>query len=100
MKLKLSVTKGDIKNGEQAQPNNCAVARALKRNIDGIKNVSVFVNHAHFSVKTNKKFATYVCSMPKEASNFIRNFDRGLAVTPAKFTFNFTPIAYYKTANY
>lgn len=101
MKLNLSVTKGDIENGEKAQPNNCAVARALKRNIDGIKDVAVFVNHAHFRVRKNKKTTNYVASLPKEANKFIRNFDRGLAVVPSKFKMTFIPLASYKSfANY
>jgi len=101
MKLNLSVSKGDIENGEKAQPNNCAIAKALKRNVAGLKEVAVFVNHAHFKVNKNKKSINYVCSMPKEASKFIRDFDRGLAVAPFKLKLNFTPLASYKSfANY
>jgi len=89
--LKLHVSNSDIKNGEQANPQDCAIARTLKRNKQlNLKDVSVL--HNVCTIKTiNKrgKINTYRASLPEEAQNFIKKFDHGKAVAPLAFVLNF-----------
>jgi hypothetical protein len=89
--LKLHVSKSDIKNGELANPQNCAIARTLKRN-KHIKIRSVSVLPSVCTIKTiNKsgKTQTLRASLSEEAREFITNFDHGLPVMPFKLVLNF-----------
>lgn len=86
MKKTINITEKNIFEGEKANPQNCAIARAIKRNMKG-KLMSVSVLPSHIVVKTKNK--EYIAAMPKEGSNFIKRFDRGLAVNSFKLNLKF-----------
>lgn len=86
MNKKINITERNIFEGEKANPQNCAIARAIKKEMKGkIKSVSVLPSHVTFETK-NKH---YVAEMPKEGTEFIKRFDRGLAVAAFELKLNF-----------
>jgi hypothetical protein len=86
MKKTINVTNKNILQGEKTNPQNCAIARAIKGNIkEKIKNISVLPSHV--TLETNKKHL--IAEMPKEGIDFIKRFDRGLAVAAFKLKLNF-----------
>jgi len=79
MNKKINIKEKNITQGEKANPQNCAIARALKEQYKKkIKNVSVLPSHVVLEFLKE----TYTASMPKEGKEFIKRFDRGLAVNP------------------
>ena len=77
--LKFKITDKNILEGEKANPQNCAIARAIKDKYKNkIKNVSVLPSHVVLEFKKH----TYTAHMPKEGTNFIKKFDRGIEVNP------------------
>jgi hypothetical protein len=86
VKKTINITEKNIFEGEKANPQNCAIARAIKRNMKG-KLMSVSVLPSHIVVKTKNK--EYIAVMPKEGSSFIKRFDRGLAVNSFKLNLKF-----------
>ena len=98
MKSKFNITKNNIKNGKQADPADCAIAQAVKREMNKqgvkIKNVSVLpydIRMDVFNSKTNK-----VChlsaTMPEYGANFIKKFDSGEKVKPFELEVTFKKI--------
>jgi len=86
MKKIINIKEKNIMQGEKANPQNCAIARALKEEYKGkIKNVSVLPSHIVLELKKD----IYTASMPKEGVNFIKRFDRGLAVNPFELKLRF-----------
>lgn len=88
MKSKFNITQSNIKNGKQADPANCAIAKAIKNEMKKqgikVKNVSVLpfdVKLDMFSIKKNK-FIHLNAVMPKNGCDFIKSFDHGKKVTP------------------
>jgi hypothetical protein len=81
--LKLKVSNSDIKNGERSNPQNCAIAKSLKRS-KNIKasNVSVFHNVCIIKKVKNGKTQTYRAHLPQSAQDFVSKFDHGFAVNP------------------
>jgi hypothetical protein len=95
MKLTFNITKNNIKNGKQADPANCAIARAVKNNIKNkglkLKRVSVLPNDItikYFNEKT-KRNRTISANMPNSGFQFIKAFDSGYKVQPFKLELNF-----------
>lgn len=86
MKKHITVTNKNIKEGELANPENCAIARSLKGNIRTLKTVSVLADHIKISLKSGK---SYFAEMPKQGTNFIKRFDRGQAVNKIELDLNF-----------
>lgn len=86
MKKHIAVTNKNIKEGELANPENCAIARSLKNNIRNLKTVSVLADHIKMTLKNGK---SYYAEMPKQGTNFIKRFDRGQAVNKLKLDLNF-----------
>jgi len=87
MKKTINITNKNILEGEKANPQNCAIARALKSQFrQDIKNLSVLPSHVAISLKNNKEL---FAEMPKEGVEFIKRFDRGLAVNRLKLNLNF-----------
>lgn len=84
-KVKLKITNSNIKKGIMADPNNCPIANAIKKQIKGLAFVSVLADRAFVGVKNGKKTTTFNSKLSKEASSFVKSFDRGLAVCPFKF---------------
>lgn len=76
MKLKINVTKDDIRNGIPSMTTACPIARAFKR----VKILNVRVHNTSYKVKD----LTY--RLPKKAQRFINDFDNGYFVEP--FSFN------------
>ncbi|NBP02884.1 MAG: hypothetical protein EBU90_22765 [Proteobacteria bacterium] len=86
MKKIINITDNNILEGEKANPQNCAIARAIKQKMKcKIKDVSVLPSQVVFSTK-NKN---YVAAMPKKGADFIKRFDRGLAVAAFELRLNF-----------
>ena len=86
MKRTLKITNKNILEGEKANPQNCAIARAIKSKMrKNIKEVSVLPTQVVLKID-NKMF---VAPMPKEGTNFIKRFDRGLAVAAFELKLNF-----------
>jgi len=87
MKTTINVTNKNILEGEKANPQNCAIARALKNQLrQDIKSVSVLPSHVAISLKNNKEL---FAEMPKEGAEFIKRFDRGLPTNRLKLKLNF-----------
>lgn len=86
MKRIINITDKNIQQGEKANPQNCAIARAIMSKMKNkIKSVSVLPSHVSLETKTK----TFIAEMPKEGSNFIKRFDRGLAVAAFELKLNF-----------
>jgi len=86
MKKIINVTDKNILLGEKANPQNCAIAKAIKNQMKSkIKDISVLPSHVTICTK-NKN---YVAQMPKEGAEFIKRFDRGLAVAAFELKLNF-----------
>lgn len=92
--LKLKVSNTDIKNGEKSNPQNCAIAKSLKRNKTiKVKNVSVFHNVCIIRREEKGKLKTYRAQLPSEAQTFVSNFDHGVAVTPLSLSLKFVKVS-------
>ena len=79
MNKTINITERNIFEGEKANPQNCARAKAIKEQMkQKISNVSVLPSRIVLSIKNKNYFA----QMPNEGKNFIKRFDRGLAVNP------------------
>ncbi len=80
--IKLTVTKGDIRNADPKRPNSCAVAVACQRSTHA-KEVRVHLGRIY--VRTNdtnwQRFMT-----PKPMRDEIIAFDRGGKFEPGEFT--------------
>jgi len=83
--MSFNITGNDIAKGELADPNNCAIARAMHRN-KRVKSVKVFHDTCHIQVIEKNKVKSYRAQMPIEARAFVRRFDQGLAVAPFHLT--------------
>jgi len=86
MKKTINITNRNITEGEKANPQNCAIARAIKSKMrKEIEEVSVLPTQVILKID-NKMF---VAPMPKEGTSFIKRFDRGLAVNPFELNLRF-----------
>lgn len=86
MKHKINITDTNILEGEKANPQNCAIARAIKSKLKKkVQEVSVLPTQV--ILKIDKKM--FVAEMPKEGTNFIKRFDRGLAVNAFELDLKF-----------
>lgn len=86
MNKNMNITERNIFEGEKANPQNCAIARAIKQEMKGkLRSVSVLATHIVIKTKKNE----YTAVMPKEGTNFIKRFDRGLAVNSFKLNLKF-----------
>lgn len=85
MNYNINITNRNITEGEKANPQNCAIARAIKSQLKKVKDVSVVGSHVSLQID-NKMF---VANMPKVGENFIKRFDRGMAVNPFKLKLKF-----------
>jgi hypothetical protein len=83
---KINITERNILEGEKANPQNCAIARALKEHVRGkITAISVLPSHVAFS----KKGVSYFAEMPKQGASFIKRFDEGKPVNKLSLTLKF-----------
>lgn len=86
MKKTFKITDKNILEGEKANPQNCAIARSIKNSMrKKIKNVSVLPSQVILEI--DRKM--FVAEMPKDGTNFIKRFDRGLAVNPFELNLKF-----------
>lgn len=86
MKHNIKITNSNILEGEKANPQNCAIARAIKSKLKKkVQEVSVLPTQV--MLKIDKKM--FVAEMPKEGANFIKRFDRGLAVNVFELNLKF-----------
>lgn len=80
------ITNKNILEGEKANPQNCAIARAIKgRMKKKITNVSVLPSQV--ILEMDKKM--FIAEMPKIGTNFIKRFDRGQAVNSFELNLKF-----------
>jgi len=75
--MKVRITQDDIDNGEQKDVNECPIALALKRR--NYKNVQVA--NTVLLIENNEEEMTG-CSLPENAIEFIKLFDKGKPVKP------------------
>jgi hypothetical protein len=86
MKHTIKISNTNILEGEKANPQNCAIARAIKGKMKKkITDVSVLPSHVTLRID-NKIF---VAEMPKAGANFIKRFDHGQAVNAFKLNLKF-----------
>ena len=77
MNQKLKITNKNILEGEKANPQNCAIARAIKNKMKKkVTNVSVLPSHVTLTI--DKKM--FVAKMPKAGAEFIKRFDHAQTV--------------------
>lgn len=86
MNKTIKITQQNIFEGEMANPQNCAIARAIKRNMKG-KLMSVSVLPSHVTLRMDNKM--FVAKMPKIGASFIKKFDYRKAVNPFELNLNF-----------
>jgi hypothetical protein len=90
MNMNVRVTRANINRGEAGQPAHCPIANALRKQLNGIATrVSVLADRAFVELKQNRKIVMYQSILPKDGTNFVRSFDRGLPVTPVTLKLNF-----------
>lgn len=75
--MRIHVTQEDIDKGERGVASECAIARALKRQIPFAVDVAVLPT----SININE--TSYL--MPKKAITFVKRFDSYLSVKPFSF---------------
>jgi len=86
MNKNINITERNIFEGEKANPQNCAIARAIKKEMKGkIKSISVLPSHVVVRTKNQE----YIASMPKVGADFIKRFDHGQAVNSFSLKLNF-----------
>jgi hypothetical protein len=86
MNKKINITEKNILEGEKANPQNCAIARAIKSKMKKkIQEISVLPTQV--VLKMDKKI--FIAEMPKYGTNFIKRFDRGQAVNAFKLNLKF-----------
>ncbi len=86
MNKKINITEKNIFEGEKADPQNCAIAKAIKSKIKKkITNVSVLPSHVTLII--DKKM--FVAKMPKIGAAFIKRFDHAQAVNPFELNLKF-----------
>jgi len=86
MKKTFRVTDKNILEGEKANPQNCAIARAIQSQMKKkIKNVSVLPTQVILEMDKNM----FIATMPKVGTNFIKRFDCGQAVNSFELNLKF-----------
>ena len=86
MKQTLRITNKNILEGEKANPQNCAIARAIKSKMKK-KVTEVSVLPSQVILHIDKKM--FIAKMPKNGANFIKRFDHGLAVNAFELNLKF-----------
>ena len=82
----ISISEDNIINGYACDSAQCPIALAL---LDKYNECQPLVDTHEISVRLNNK--VYVAKTPKEAIEFIDNFDVGNPVEPFSFTLEFVP---------
>lgn len=86
MKQNLKITNKNILEGEKANPQNCAIARAIKTKMKNkIDSVSVLPTQVILEIDKNM----FIAKMPKKGTDFIKRFDHGLAVNAFNLNLRF-----------
>lgn len=79
--MEISVTKEDIKKGNQGHCRDCPIALAASRAFG----VDVLVRSRYVAVDAVPGGRNAIYSLPENARNFINNFDNGRPVRPFRF---------------
>jgi hypothetical protein len=82
MKISLGIKDKHIQYGEKANPQNCAIARAIKEKMHNIDKVGVFPGHVYLVTRNKKtnKTSAYKAKLSKKVDEFIKRFDDGKPV--------------------
>jgi len=80
MKIRVEITREDIKTGIRKDPCNCPIAKAFKHSTDFIW---VEVKPATITFDTGQGYRFML--LPRKVQKFIEKFDKGMKVKP--FTF-------------
>lgn len=86
MKQTIKITDKNILEGEKANPQNCAIARAIKNKMKK-KITGVSVLPTQVILEMDKKM--FIAEMPKAGTNFIKRFDHGQAVNSFELNLKF-----------
>jgi len=86
MKHTIKISDTNILEGEKANPQNCAIAIAIKGKMKK-KITDISVLPSHVTLKIDKKI--FFAKMPKAGANFIKRFDRGQAVNAFELNLKF-----------
>lgn len=86
MKKTIKITDKNILEGEKANPQNCAIARAIKNKMKK-KITGLSVLPTQVILEIDKKM--FIAEMPKEGANFIKRFDHGQTVNPFELNLKF-----------
>lgn len=92
MKIKLGIKDKHITFGEVANPQNCAIAKALKEKMHNISKIGVFPGNVYLVVKNNRKTTAYKGKLSNKAINFIKAFDAGKPVNSFTLNLSLKPI--------
>ena len=87
-KVTVEVTERDIRRGITADPRSCPIALALKR-ATRKKNVAVFNEDADLRNNDRDWLTEWSAKMPRRATRFVDQFDKGYTVKPIKFNLTF-----------
>lgn len=86
MKLRICVTKNDIKNGKKCDKRECPIGHAISRSLEPIRTRgwehSIWGNAV--TIFSNYEYG-FDTALPKKAIAFVKAFDSGEAVEPFKF---------------
>lgn len=87
MKRTVTVLQDDIDNGTKADASQCAIARAVKRDLADLLEPGHFVGVSSVGLNLWSAPAVYThtANLPAEARQFVEAFDLGQVVEPFKF---------------
>ena len=84
--LTIDVKQVDIKNGERCSLCECPIALAVKKQLPKKTPYTVFVaDKVDFEAQDSRTLGSHNAKLPKKASSFIRDFDKGYEVKPFAF---------------
>lgn len=96
MRINLGIKNKHIQFGERANPQNCAIAKALKDKMHNIDKVGVFPSHVYLTVKKHNKTSAFKAKLNAAARTFIKRFDEGMPVNAFKLNLDLRSINYAK----
>lgn len=87
--LTVNVTSDDIKNGVRKDPRCCPIARAVNRTLDiedGVEVYEFYIQTDDYTITGYGDIHREIYALPKNAVEFICDFDSSKPVEPFEFT--------------